>query len=232
MIYLLFGLSGISGLIFEIIWVRQFGNLFGNPIHSAALVTAIFMLGLGLGAYLAGIYADRKGESHPAIFIRYHAYLEIAIGAAGFLYAVLMPHLEVLSPAISAYVVVENGWRELSLSSHLSRYLIATVFLLPVTLLMGGTLTLLIRFLVADDLRKAGWRTGLLYAANTAGAALGCFLVDYSLIPNIGLFGSQAMATVRHRRRGNLVRRLFSGRKTPPAGGPSRCLPVDVERLV
>ena len=46
---LLFFLSGASGLIYQVVWVREFGNVFGNTIHSAALVIAVFMAGLGVG---------------------------------------------------------------------------------------------------------------------------------------------------------------------------------------
>ena len=58
LIYLLFFFSGISGLVYEVIWVRIFGNYFGNTIHSAAIVTSVFMLGLGMGSYFAGIWSD------------------------------------------------------------------------------------------------------------------------------------------------------------------------------
>jgi hypothetical protein len=63
--YALFFLSGISGLVYQVVWVRQFGNVFGNTVHSAALVTAVFMLGLGVGSYLAGAWADRRHARGP-----------------------------------------------------------------------------------------------------------------------------------------------------------------------
>ncbi|HKC55292.1 MAG TPA: hypothetical protein VKC35_04185, partial [Vicinamibacterales bacterium] len=47
LLYLLFFLSGISGLIYQVVWVRVFGNVFGNTIYSASAVVAVFMLGLG-----------------------------------------------------------------------------------------------------------------------------------------------------------------------------------------
>ena len=49
MLYLLFFCSGLSGLIYQVVWVRVFGNVFGNTVYSAALVVAVFMLGLGAG---------------------------------------------------------------------------------------------------------------------------------------------------------------------------------------
>jgi spermidine synthase len=61
---------------------------------------------------------------------------------------------------------------------------------------MGGTLTLLIRYLVRRDLDTAGWRTATLYAVNTCGAAAGCLLTDFALVPAIGLHSTQQVAVV------------------------------------
>ena len=49
-LYLLFFASGVSGLVYQVIWVRQLGLVFGNTVGSAALTTAVFMSGLGLGS--------------------------------------------------------------------------------------------------------------------------------------------------------------------------------------
>jgi len=54
MLHLLILASGASALIYEVVWVRVFANVFGNTIYSASIVTAIFMLGLGIGSYAAG----------------------------------------------------------------------------------------------------------------------------------------------------------------------------------
>ncbi len=67
MLYLLFFGSGASSLIYEVVWVRVFANVFGNTIYSASIVTAVFMLGLGIGGYVAGAWADRRYKSRPGI---------------------------------------------------------------------------------------------------------------------------------------------------------------------
>lgn len=57
----------MSGLIYQVAWVRAFGNVFGNTIHSASLVVAVFMLGLGVGSRVVGAWADRRyahGQAH------------------------------------------------------------------------------------------------------------------------------------------------------------------------
>jgi spermidine synthase len=186
LLYLIFFLSGASGLVYQVVWVREFGNVFGNTIHSASLVIAIFMCGLGVGSYLAGRWADHRYADRPASLLAAYGWVELAIAGAGLLVTLLLPQLGEVSAAISWYTRDAEGWYVLALGSSLTRYAIAVLLLTPVTLLMGGTLTLLIRHCVQRDLSEAGWRIGVLYGINTAGAALGAFLCDYLLIPHIG----------------------------------------------
>ena len=194
MVYLLFVCSGFSGLVYQVVWVRAFGNVFGNTIHSASLVIAVFMLGLGAGSYLVGAWADRRYADRPNSLLPVFGAFELAIGLLALALSALLPRLGDLSVLISSYAVGRDGWYELSTSSHLARAALAAGLLTPITLLMGGTLTLLIRHLIRSDLHVGGWRIALLYAANTAGAAVGAFLTDYSLIPAFGLQGTQLVA--------------------------------------
>jgi predicted membrane-bound spermidine synthase len=195
-IYGLFLLSGISGLIYQIVWVRQFSYVFGNSVHSAAIVTALFMAGLGLGGWAAGKYIDSRFQSRNTLPLRGYAWFEIAIGVAALLTALVLPHLGPVSAAVSKYEVTANGWHTLSLGSNLLRYLVPVVLLTPVTALMGATLTLLIRFVVYNEIEHAGLRIGLLYGFNTAGAALGCLATDLVLIPLLGLLATQLLASI------------------------------------
>ncbi|HWL40392.1 MAG TPA: hypothetical protein VNO75_09150, partial [Gemmatimonadaceae bacterium] len=194
MIYLLFLLSGLSGLIYQVIWVREFGNVFGNTIHSASLVVAVFMLGLGAGSYLVGSWADRRYAAQPDSLLRAYGYVEIVIAAMGLVVAASLPHLGTLSALVSSYSREPSGWYVLSTGSYFARGAAAVVLLTPITMLMGGTLTLLVRHLVRHDLELGGWRIAILYAVNTAGAALGCALTDFVLVPAYGLFGTQMFA--------------------------------------
>ena len=192
----IFFLSGISGLVYQVIWVRLFGNVFGNTVYSAAAVTAVFMFGLGVGSYLFGRWADRAYQNDPVKPLRLYGYAELLIGLWCVGVAILLPELTALSALSSSYVVAENGWYELSVASYAVRYVVAIVLIAPPTLLMGGTLTLLIRFFVARRLELAGWRIGLLYSINTLGAAAGCFLTDHALVPNLGIVATQLFAAV------------------------------------
>ena len=193
-LYLLFFCSGAAGLVYQIVWVREFGNVFGNTVHSASLVIAVFMCGLGVGSYLAGRWADRHYDDAPGLLLRAYAYVEAAIALLGLGISIVLPRLGEVSAAISTYTTDANGWHVLTAGSLLTRYAIAVALLGPITLLMGSTLTLLIRHLVRHDLDAAGWKVGALYGVNTAGAALGCVLTDWALIPAGGLWMTQLVA--------------------------------------
>ncbi len=156
MVYLLFFCSGVSGLIYQVVWVRGFGNVFGNTIYSASLVIAVFMLGLGAGSYLAGRWADRRYAVDANSPLRVFGAFEIAIAVLALGVSALLPHLTSVSASLSSYTLAPSGWYVLSPVSHVARAALAAGLLAPITLLMGGTLTLLIRHLVRRDLRLGG----------------------------------------------------------------------------
>src|SRR5216683_6452804 len=193
-LYLLFFCSGLSGLIYQVVWVRVFGNVFGNTIYSASIVVAVIMLGLGIGSYVVGLWADGRFVRQPGSLLRTYGHFELLIGLMGLGISALLPHLGRLSAAVSSYALDAGGWYVLSTTSYLARGGIAILLLAPITMLMGGTLTLLIRHLVRRDVDIAGWRIALLYGVNTVGAALGCFLTDFALVPAAGLQAAQAVA--------------------------------------
>jgi len=214
----IFVLSGAAGLIYQVIWVREFGNIFGNTIHSASLVVAVFMGGLGLGAALAGRWADRRYAGDAAAPLALYARVELLIAASAAAVALGLPALVELSAPISRYVSGPNGWFVLSAGSHAARYAVAAAILMPATTLMGATLTLLIRYAVAADVASAGWRIGLLYAANTLGAAAGAFLTDTVLVPSLGLRGTQLVAVLANLAAALGAFRLSAGRGSGTAG--------------
>jgi spermidine synthase len=193
-LYLLFFCSGAAGLIYQIVWVREFGNVFGNTVYSAALVIAVFMCGLGVGGYVAGRWADRRYLREPGFLLRAYGYVEATVALLGLGISALLPRLGELSAAISAYASDPSGWYVPTTASLVARYAIAVALLAPITALMGGTLTLLIRHLVRHDLATAGWKIGALYGVNTAGAAAGCFLTDWALVPGAGLWVTELTA--------------------------------------
>jgi spermidine synthase len=221
-----FLISGAAGLIFEVIWVRQFGNLFGNTTGTAALVVAVFMAGLGLGGALAGRFADARFAADPVAPLRLYSRVEFAVAVLAAINVVALPLLGEASGSLSSYVAGPHGWNVLSLGSWAWRLLAALVLLLPVTTLMGATLTLLIRYVVKSDVALAGQRVGQLYAINTLGAALGALATDRLLVPTLGLQSTQLFAVLLNLIAGLGASRLAKSAVTTP--GPDAVPPPDV----
>src|SRR5262245_14841158 len=195
-IYLLFFGSGFSALVYQVVWVRVFGNVFGSTVYSASLVLAVFMLGLGAGSYMAGAWADNRQARFPGSLLAVYGYVELAIAAVGLAISTLLPHLGRLSAFVSAYTTDQNGWQVLTSGSYIARVAICILLLAPITALMGATLTLLIRHLVRGELAVGSSRIAVLYGVNTLGAALGAFLTDYAIVPVAGLRAAQWTAVL------------------------------------
>jgi spermidine synthase len=189
------------------------------------VIVAVFMLGLGAGSYVAGRWADRGYVARRSNPLRTYGYFELAIAALGAAIALVLPHLDRLSVLVTSYRVDPNGWYVLSSGSYAARVAIALTLLTPITLLMGGTLTLLIRYLVRAEVEREASRIAVLYAVNTAGAAAGCFLTDFALVPAWGLLNTQLLAVALNAMAGVgaiLLVRLKPGPtaiRTPAPGG-------------
>src|SRR5262249_23627441 len=74
-LYAIFFLSGATGLVYEVIWVRLTGLVFGNTSHAISTVLGAFMAGLALGSWLLGRQADRTPNP-----LRLYGMLEVGIG--------------------------------------------------------------------------------------------------------------------------------------------------------
>src|SRR3954469_1979406 len=80
LLLLVFLLSGASGLIYQVLWQRQLGLIFGVSAYATATVLAEVMAGLALGGLLAGRIADRVRS--PLVW---YGAVEILVGVAGLL---------------------------------------------------------------------------------------------------------------------------------------------------
>src|SRR5689334_4874023 len=52
--YLLFFISGIPALLYQIVWQRALFTIYGVNIESVTVIVTVFMLGLGLGSLAGG----------------------------------------------------------------------------------------------------------------------------------------------------------------------------------
>ena len=84
-VFLLFLLSGLTGLVYEVIWLRELILIFGAAPFATSTILSTFMGGLALGAFVAGRWLGQS-TTPP---LRLYGMLEIGIGV----YAVLVPWL-------------------------------------------------------------------------------------------------------------------------------------------
>jgi len=184
LVYLFFFLSGATALAYQIVWTRQLTLVAGASTPAVSAVLAVFMGGLGLGAWLFGSIADRSRH-----ILRWYAALEIGIG----LFALVQPQL--LSWTGSLYLSLLPDAAPASLHVSSLRLALAVLLLLVPTTLMGGTLPVLLRF-VARSEERIGWSLGTLYATNIAGAVAGSACTGFVLIRFVGIQHSVTAAVL------------------------------------
>ncbi len=179
---LCFFLSGAAGLVYEIVWMRMLGLVFGHTVFAITTVLAAFMAGLALGASLFGRLIDRQGR--PLLV---YGFLEAGIGVYGLLVPSLLARAEVLYLAL---------YRSVGLSFFtfsLAQFALAFLILLVPTTLMGASLPVLANFFV-NRMEGLGRKVGDLYALNTFGAVLGSAATGFFLLPAIGVKATTALA--------------------------------------
>ncbi len=172
-------LSGMSALVYEVVWLGLLKLIFGDTVFAVSTVLAAFMAGLAIGTYFVGARID----SRPRAALKWYALMEIGVG----LYALLVPSLlDSLAP-IGVWVTEE--FRSDFYILTLLRFTLSFVVLLPATTLMGGTLPVLVKQFATQD-PTVGRSAGRLYAFNTIGAAAGSLATAFFLIENIGIHGT------------------------------------------
>jgi spermidine synthase len=172
--WLMAGLSGFACLIYQILWMRQAGLLFGSTSQATALTLAVFFGGLSTGGWYWG---KRCGRSPSPL--RTCGWLELGIAAAGSV--ILIAPLVV--PRVYPMLYQENG-SGLALTAFKVSATLLMVF--PASFLMGGTLPMLGQAAVRNR-DSFGAITARMYAVNTLGAACGAFATAFVLIWLVGI---------------------------------------------
>ncbi len=181
-VLLLFALTGASGLIYQVIWARQLGLVFGNTTTSISIVLSTFMAGLALGSWAAGKYLVQSGNP-----LRRYALFEGCIGLYAVLFGPLVKALESLYPALLSE---DAGILTLTVCRTIGAF---AVLIIPTTL-MGATLPLTTEYLHRLKNEHKDWNAGKLYAANTFGAAAGSFASGFLLIEMVGIQATTLLA--------------------------------------
>jgi len=183
-VLILFFCSGISSLIFEVVWLRQLTIILGNTVFAVSAVLTVFMGGLALGSFLSGRMIDRRNDP-----LRVYALIEISIGLLGFFLT------SILNQTGPVYILFHNSLGENLILQYIARYVFSFFLLIIPTTLMGATLPVLSRFVV-ENKYSLGLNIGRLYALNTLGAAGGCYLAGFMFIGNLGIRVTVLIASV------------------------------------
>ena len=85
---LFFG-SGVCALIYQLLWLRMMGWVFGVTVYAASTVWASFMAGLAVGSLAAGVIGDRV--RHP---LRWFGVTELLIGATALATPAILSELQ------------------------------------------------------------------------------------------------------------------------------------------
>lgn len=218
-VYAMFMASGAAALIYQVIWARWLGFVFGNTTTSISVILASFMLGLALGSFVV----SRKLHLIRSPMLVY-AYLELAIG----IFALCFPIFSLLVDTGYSQFVGSDSSAIWNLSV---RTFLAFLILIVPTTFMGATLPLLTDFFRRSRRVGNSWKVGMLYAANTIGAALGTILASFILIELIGIRSTTlvaagfnmlvALVALRLARSENLPEESFTGRKATATSSPT-----------
>lgn len=164
---LLYTVSGVVALAYEVLWVRMLSLQFGVSIFGAVVTVTAFMAGLGTGSLL-GLRLARSVRRPLRVF----AGLEAAIAAYALLLPVMLAHWDSLLGQLAAVTDVWQ-WYLVQCSAALG------LLFLPACA-MGAGFPLVLK---AGEHTRAG--VGGLYGLNTLGGAAGA-LLPLGLLPLLG----------------------------------------------
>ncbi|OGU16552.1 MAG: hypothetical protein A2076_02420 [Geobacteraceae bacterium GWC2_53_11] len=170
-----FFLSGFTGLCYQICWIRSSSQIFGSTTFAVSSVVALFFTGMALGAH----YFGSRSRHYPEP-LKIYALLEIGIGAFATISLYLLLIFE------TPYQLLYTSYFQNDIAISVIRLSLIATIIIPPTFLMGGTLPLFTQFYEASGRAKPD-SLAFLYSLNTLGAAAGCLVCGFILLPQLGI---------------------------------------------
>jgi len=176
-------LSGFSALVYQLIWVRLLGLVFGVSSFAVATVVAVFLLGLGLGSYFFGRWSERTRNP-----LRIYMYVEAGIAIASLASYVVIDYLPVYR------YLYEYSYNNLDFYGlSIIRLLLSVAVLLPPVFLIGGTMPLISKYFLTTS-TTLGSGFSKIYYLNTLGAFAGALLTGFVLVRYLGVVATLMIA--------------------------------------
>ena len=201
-ILILVFLSGVAGLMYEVLWMNQLGHLFGSGAYASSATLAAFFLGLGAGSAWWG--RQSRHMQNPAAG---YAMLEAGVFIGALLYFPILLLLRHLYPALLSF----GDRLYLGL---LVKFLLAVLLVCPAAVFMGGTIPVIGQLLIREN-HRFGRTASLIYCVNTLGAALGALLAGFQLPPLVGYKTTYGIALAITASVALAARLLARGRNIP-----------------
>lgn len=166
--------SGFCALVYQAVWLRELRLVFGLSTTATGMVLAVFMAGLGCGAVVLGKFADRARNP-----LALYGFLEIGITAGA---ALSLPLIFLVR---QLYISMGGALSMGMPMANITRIFFTASILLVPTILMGGTLPAIVRFVETN--RDKGRRdVAVLYGINTIGGVFGVILTTFLFIETLG----------------------------------------------
>lgn len=177
--FLLFTVSGFSGLIYESIWSHYLKLFLGHAAYAQTLVLIIFMGGMALGSWLVGRYTTRIRS-----LLKWYALTEGVIG----LLAVLFHPIFTGALDLTYYSLIPSI--ETATLANIVQWLFAALLILPQSVLLGATFPFMSGGVIRVYPQKPGRTLSILYFTNSLGAAVGVLVSGFWLVDTFGLPGT------------------------------------------
>ena len=177
--FMIFAISGFSGLIYESIWSHYLKLFLGHAAYAQSLVLIIFMGGMALGSWLASRYSAKSKSP----FLLY-AGVELIIGLAALLFHDLFASL---IDVFYASVLPSMGS---PMAGSILKWLAASLLIMPQSILLGMTFPLMSAGVIRRFPDTPGGSIAMLYFTNSIGAAIGVLASGFWLIRLVGLPGT------------------------------------------
>lgn len=183
-ILIAFCLSNVSALMYQIVWGRELGYIFGTSMYAVSTVLTSFMAGLAIGSYIFGKIVDHHKDP-----VKLFSYIEIATG----IYGIGIIYLFKLMPTLYLFLYdIFSGNQQIFI---FSLFFMASVILIIPTTLIGGTFPVVSK-IFNKELKSIGKDIGVIYGADTIGACIGVILGGFILLPLLGLSKTIIIAAI------------------------------------
>ena len=179
LLFFLFVASGFTGLIYESIWSHYLKLFLGHAAYAQALVLAIFMGGMAIGAWLTARHIFRWSN-----LLLIYAAIELIIGLFGIGFHQIFEYILSLS---FDYIIPSL---EHPTAVYIYKWAVGTILILPQSILLGMTFPLMSNGLIRLLPGTQGATLSMLYFCNSIGAAIGVLVSGFYLIESVGLPGT------------------------------------------